>query len=242
MLRKGVAYPVTLVFALAVGCAPCSAVTPALLPEVNAKSPPRLDKNHSPKIGRQFYPAESLKLGEQGVCVVRAEVGDDGWIRATQLVYSSGFERLDTACLEAYHNGHFLPATLNGKPIAEWIILPTSWQLSREAKAAPLNSPKIPKSDAALTVPVIDSHLRVGPDYYPTNAREMHLEGDCTVHALIAKDGSASETSITKSTGFASLDEACILAIRQAQILPASKNGITIDRSIDINMSWRFSQ
>jgi TonB family protein len=70
----------------------------------------------------------------------------------------------------------------------------------------------------------------------------MHLEGDCTVHALIAKDGSASETSITKSTGFASLDEPCILAIQQAQILPAGENGITIDRPIDINMSWRLSQ
>jgi TonB family protein len=238
-LRKRTILPVTFLVAIGVVSAPCLAIPPTLL-EADTKSPVRLDKNHLPKVGHQYYPKESLKRGEQGICVVRAEVGDDGWIRATQLVYSSGFEGLDAACLEAYRNGHFLPATVNGTPIAKWIVLPTSWQLSRETNPNVINSPAVPKSDAQLSVPVIESHLSVGPDYYPDEARKMHLEGDCTVHALIAENGGPREVSVTKSTGFPTLDQACVLAIQQAQILPKKDKGIAVEGAIDINMSWRL--
>ena len=108
---------------------------------------------------------------------------------------------------------------------ATWVLLPFSWDLTREPNPTGLNSPTIPNSDARLTVPFIQSPLQVGPIYYPEKAREMHLEGECTVHALIAKGGSPSETSITKSTGLASLDEAGILATQEAQILPKKDRG-----------------
>jgi TonB family protein len=111
---------------------------------------------------------------------------------------------------------------------------------------AHIHSPEIPKREAQLAVPYIEFHLRVGPDYpgadyYPNKARELRLEGDCTVHALIANDGSPSEISVTKSTGSASLDQACVLAIQQALILPRLEKGIAVDGSIDISTSWRLS-
>jgi TonB family protein len=80
----------------------------------------------------------------------------------------------------------------------------------------------------------------VGPDYYPDEALKIHVEGDCAVHALIAEDGGPREISVTQSTGFPTLDQACVLAIQQAQILPKKDKGIAVEGSIDINMSWRL--
>jgi hypothetical protein len=41
----------------------------------------RFDKNHPLKIGAQYYPPESKRLGEKGMSLVRVQVDGDGRIR-----------------------------------------------------------------------------------------------------------------------------------------------------------------
>ena len=79
------------------------------------------------------------------------------------------------------------------------------------------------------------------PMFYPAEARSEHQEGDCTVHVYIKEDGAAGNMIVSKSTGFATLDQACLLAIRTAPFVPAHPNGDPIGSFADINMTWRLS-
>jgi TonB family protein len=218
------------------GCA-----TEKLLPSQNSsplsvETPIRLDKSHMPKIGNEFYPQESRLRREEGICVVRMEVDTDGLVRATQLVSSSGSERLDGACLTGFANGQFLPATLNGKTVTTWANIPTAWRLSTGSG--------LPKKldDDQITVPIIQKHyqLRVGPGDYPVASRTMQQQGDCTIHVFVKEDGTASNVTVSKSTGFATLDQACLKAIHEAPFIPAHRNGSATGAFADINISWRL--
>jgi TonB family protein len=85
-----------------------------------------------------------------------------------------------------------------------------------------------------------DYQLKIGPGHYPPESRAMHQEGDCTIHGFVNEDGTASHLSISKSTGFAALDQACILAIQQAPFVPARTNGAAVGAFFDMSISWRL--
>jgi TonB family protein len=198
-----------------------------LPPLVPGRTPAKIDQEHPLRIGEDFYPIESRRLNEEGMCVVRVEVDIDGHIRATQLISSSGFERLDAACLAAFADGRLIPATVDGRPVASWAAIPVKWKLSGRDFSA---IPQIRE----------DYQLKVGPDFYPGSARERHQEGDCVVHVAVGIDGRAIEAALKKSTGFAALDQACLQAVEQAEFVPARQFGVKLAAWADINISWRL--
>ena len=61
---------------------------------------------------------ESKRLNEEGLCKVRLTVDADGSVHDVSITQSTGYPRLDEACLEAFVHGGLLPATEDGKPIA----------------------------------------------------------------------------------------------------------------------------
>lgn len=105
----------------------CCANQPAH--RVIRSTPVQFDPAYPPRVARQLYPEESKRLSEQGTCKVSLTVGTDGWVHAAELRASSGFPRLDQACLLAYRGARFLPATENGKKIVSTIDLPITWRL-----------------------------------------------------------------------------------------------------------------
>jgi protein TonB len=194
--------------------------------------PGRMDRDHPLKIGAPYYPIESKRLGENGWCLVRFQVDADGLIRAAQVTSSTGFERLDSACLAAVMNGQMIPATIDGKPVFYWPEMPIVWSLGQPPARTNFNPFLVPKVRK-------DYQLKIGPDHYPAESREMHEEGDCTIHGYVQADGTTSSIVVSKSTGFATLDQACVLAIQQAPFVPAQANGAAIGAYFDITISWR---
>jgi TonB family protein len=197
----------------------------------------RYDKNRPIQLGEN-YPAESRRLHEAGICGVRVEVDTAGDVLATQLISSSGFERLDAACLRDFANGHLLPAAINGTPVTSWASIPVAWNI-----AGAVHTYRAQKfNDEQLPLPIVqrDYELHVGPRFYPDTSRAMHQQGDCSVHVLVNEDGTKTNITITKSTRFATLDQACILAIQHAKFVPAHKNGIAVAAWTDINIIWRL--
>jgi TonB family protein len=93
-------------------------------------TPPKLDPHNPPHIGFKYYPIESRRLHEQGVCKVKMSVGADGAIRDIKLTLSTGFARLDDACLQAFAQGGLLPAIVDGKPIDASIEIPITWKIT----------------------------------------------------------------------------------------------------------------
>jgi TonB family protein len=154
-------------------------------------------------------------------------VDADGHLPATQLVSSTGFERLDAACLSAFAEGRLIPKTVDGKPVSSWVLIPINWKLTGKVFTA---TPQIAE----------DYRLKVGLEDYPPRSRKLHQEGDCVVHVEVAKDGTLSNVALTKPTGYEPLDQACVSAIQQAQFIPGHQGRTPIAASTDINISWRL--
>ena len=157
----------------------------------------RMDSTHHPILGEERYPKESVRLGETGKCIMRAQVDADGGIRAFQLLSSSGFARLDQACFASLVDARLIPATENGKPIVSWDLVPVTWSLNTR--------PPVPDRHPDLSpIPQVkqDFQLKVGPDFYPPESRKRKEKGICVVHVYVAATGSASNVTLTQSTGF----------------------------------------
>jgi protein TonB len=95
-------------------------------------TPPRQDPKHPLKIGEEWYPDASKRANEEGRCVVTMTVAADGHVASELLQSSSGFPRLDEACLKAVHGQRMLPATEDGKPVEKSVSMPISWKLTNK--------------------------------------------------------------------------------------------------------------
>jgi TonB family protein len=213
------------------GPATPQASQPTATPSPSAvETPVRSDPKH---------PIKTEGHGAEGICAVRIEVESNGFVRATQLVVTSGLARLDEACLAALTAARFIPATINGTPVTIWVTIPIAWNL---AGRTTYHVHKV--NDDEIQIPIIQKsyQLRVGPSDYPPESRTLHQEGDCAIRALIDKDGTPKEVSVSKSTGFATLDQGCVKAIQQAPFIPAHKDGEAIEAYATINVTWRRAQ
>lgn len=113
--------------------APIDAQPPEGLPagQARAKVETRVqqDSRHPLKIGSDFYPDGAIRAGEQGKCVVQITVSVAGLVTAASIQSSSGFRRLDDACLNAIRGARLLPATEDGKPVEKTASMPIVWTL-----------------------------------------------------------------------------------------------------------------
>jgi periplasmic protein TonB len=92
-------------------------------------TPIHQDPKHPLKIGDEFYPDASRRANEEGRCTVTITVAADGRITNESILTSSGFPRLDEACLKGVHGQRMLPATEEGKPVEKTVSIPIVWKL-----------------------------------------------------------------------------------------------------------------
>ncbi|MES2536623.1 MAG: energy transducer TonB [Pseudomonadota bacterium] len=116
--------------------APAASPSPAISAPPIASAPPPPVKtgvsisasyaasNRSPR-----QPPISRRLGEQGTVLLRVLVKADGTAGAVDVKSSSGFPLLDEAAKSAVETWRFNPATTDGKPVAEWHLVPIVFTL-----------------------------------------------------------------------------------------------------------------
>jgi periplasmic protein TonB len=109
--------------------APAPVAAPA--PVQHARTPIAMDPKHPLKIGEEYYPDASKRAGEEGRCIVTITVAADGRITNAAIQQSSGFPRLDEACLKGVKDQRVKPATEDGKPVETTIGLPIVWKLTK---------------------------------------------------------------------------------------------------------------
>ena len=66
------------------------------------------------------YPVESLPAQEMGTTTLRYAILEDGSIGPTEILSSSGSQRLDDAALVLVRRWRFTPAMRDGRPIRVW--------------------------------------------------------------------------------------------------------------------------
>jgi protein TonB len=102
---------------------------PSLPPVASPGTTVRMDPRHPLKIGLGYYPALAKRAHEEGRCIVLITVSMEGRITAAHIQASTGYLRLDRACLKAVTNQRMIPATENGKPIEKTLSIPIVWKL-----------------------------------------------------------------------------------------------------------------
>jgi TonB family protein len=101
------------------------------------RTPVRVDPNHPFNVGEEFYPEESRHFHEEGRCVVQVQVDADGSVHNPQIISSTGYPRLDDACIAAVQTGRFIPATEDGKPVSSVVGMPITWKLRTDPNLPP---------------------------------------------------------------------------------------------------------
>jgi TonB family protein len=192
----------------------------------------RMDVRHPLHVGSDYYPKQSLKNHEQGNCALAFFIEADGTVPAAQLLKSSGFPRLDTACFESVIGVPLIPATINGTPVAGWYDFGVVWVIDHA-------QPYQPPSEKPVFPRVADDYeFQVGDKFYPDAARAQHPRGYCVVHTTVGSSGTALNAAITRSTGSAILDKACLAAVTAARFTPELQNGSPVADSTDIAIYW----
>jgi protein TonB len=109
--------------------APAPVAAPA--PVQHTRTQIAMDPKHPLKIGEEYYPDASKRAGEEGRCIVTITVAADGRITNAAIQQSSGFPRLDEACIKGVKDQRVKPATEDGKPVETTIGLPIVWKLTK---------------------------------------------------------------------------------------------------------------
>lgn len=112
--------------------APVSAPAPPAPPAPHASTSIKMDPKHPLKIGEDYYPDASKRANEEGRCTVQVTVAADGRITGESIQTSSGFPRLDEACLKGVHGQRVIPATEDGKPVEKTVSIPIVWKLTNK--------------------------------------------------------------------------------------------------------------
>jgi protein TonB len=99
-------------------------------PAPKASTNIKMDPKHPLKIGEEYYPDASKRANEEGRCIVQVTVAANGKITSESIQTSSGFPRLDEACLKGVHGQQVIPATEDGKPVEKTVSIPIVWKLT----------------------------------------------------------------------------------------------------------------
>ena len=77
-----------------------------------------------PERSAPVYPAESRRLRETGIVVLRVELSEMGDVAAARVQDSSGYRRLDEAALNAVRTWRCTPAVRHGQPVRAVALQP----------------------------------------------------------------------------------------------------------------------
>jgi TonB family protein len=174
------------------------------------ETPARIDPEKPFEIGEEFYPKESVNAREEGKCLVKMMVDKSGNIHDPTIVTSSGFARLDAACIAAASFGHLLPATRNGVPVDTTATMPIDWKLP----ATLVDCMNIPSQDLP---PIADAGSATKP--------KPPITGKVILRLFVAKTGHIEGVKIAQSSGYPRLDDAGIKAVTGQKMMPATSDG-----------------
>ena len=85
---------------------------------------PRYRKASPPR-----YPRISKRRGQQGIVIVRAKVGRDGFVNEVLLANTSGYRSLDEQALKSVAGWEFYPMQVDGQLSVSWVEVPVEFRL-----------------------------------------------------------------------------------------------------------------
>jgi len=99
-------------------------------PVQHSVSSPKMDPRHPFKIGEEYYPDASKRANEEGSCILLMKVAASGQILDATVQTTSGFPRLDEACLKGVKGQKMMPAMEDGKAVEGTFPFKITWKLT----------------------------------------------------------------------------------------------------------------
>jgi periplasmic protein TonB len=98
-----------------------------------------------------------------------------------------------------------------------------------------------PYSPSTTPVRMDPKHpLKIGLLYYPDAAKRAHEEGRCIVLITVSVEGRITAAYLQTSGGYPRLDQACLKAVADQRMLPATENGRPIEKTLSIPIVWKL--
>jgi periplasmic protein TonB len=105
-------------------------VTPAKLSSnIGTSAATVIHKASYRKRSAPVYPRRAYELGQQGIVLLHAFIGEDGRTEKLKIKNSSGHRLLDKAAMSAVSKWEFEPKTLSGRKIASWVRVPVKFAI-----------------------------------------------------------------------------------------------------------------
>lgn len=79
------------------------------------------------------------------------------------------------------------------------------------------------------------------PDY-PEEARQQHQEGVVLLDVLVDANGRAGDVSVSRSSGFAALDDAAVQAVKRWIFEPARTGGVAVSSRVKVPVRFSLSR
>jgi protein TonB len=95
---------------------------------------------------------------------------------------------------------------------------------------------KVGAQQTATTMPVLVKDVK---PQYTQEAREARIQGNVLLDAVVLKDGTVGEVTVTKSLDKEhGLDDQAVKALKQWQFKPGTKDGKPADVRVSLEMSF----
>jgi periplasmic protein TonB len=123
-------------------------------------------------------------------------------------------------------------------------------EVAKEAPASPPAAPPAatqPGPSAAASPAGHYEGPRINADYlhnprpeYPHSAKRAGQEGRVLLRVQILADGTAGNVSVAKTSGFETLDEAALAAVRKWKFVPAKRDGNPVESVVNVPINFNL--
>ena len=123
-------------------------------------------------------------------------------------------------------------------PLGATTPQPVSGPIDVPVAAAPA-APVAPPATAAVQLPSSDATYLQNPrPPYPAISRRLNEQGNTTVRVLIGADGQPQRAEITRSSGFARLDDAAVKTVMAWRYVPGKRGGVAETMWFNVPINW----
>lgn len=127
------------------------------------------------------------------------------------------------------------PTPAPNAPTGSTVPQPAPAPIAAPVAAAPVAAPAPP----AVQLPSSDADYLQNPKpAYPSISRRLNEQGRTTVRVLIGADGQPQRAEISKSSGFARLDDAALATVMRWRFVPGKRGGVAEAMWFNVPINW----
>lgn len=103
-----------------------------------------------------------------------------------------------------------------------------------------LTSPEASQKISVITKPVAANYLNNPPPHYPKRAQRHQQQGTVLLDVRVKTDGKPKAVMIAKSSGYRSLDQAALKAVRRWEFIPARRGSRPIEANVEVPITFKI--